>query len=128
MRLSKSEREAVRLMFDGRCAYCGEELGARWHVDHVEPVIRGDWLGKPPERPDRHRADNFMPACARCNISKGSLKLEFWRGWIKGHVTSLNRHHSIYRVVKSFGLVVEVDAPVEFHFERVARATPEAAP
>lgn len=24
----------------GRCAYCGCELGEKWHADHVKPVIR----------------------------------------------------------------------------------------
>ena len=28
MRLTKAEREQVRAMFGGRCAYCGCELGA----------------------------------------------------------------------------------------------------
>ena len=87
-RLSKSEREAVRQKFDGLCAYCGEPLADRWHADHVEPVVRGAWIGRPTEKPERHRVDNMFPACPRCNISKGSMSLEVWRGWITGHVTS----------------------------------------
>ena len=29
MTLSKAEREALRMMFGGRCAYCGYELPVR---------------------------------------------------------------------------------------------------
>ena len=121
MRLSKSDREKVRGMFDGRCAYCGGQLGERWHADHVEPVIRMGWLGRPPVAPENHRIENIMPACAPCNISKGSMQLETWRGWLAGHVTSLNRHHSIYRLAKAFGLVCETASSVVFHFESADR-------
>lgn len=126
MRLTKSERDHVRGMFWGRCAYCGEELPSRWHADHLEPVVRGAWIGKPPERPDNHRLENMMPSCARCNISKGSMSLEFWRGWIAKHVESLNQYHSIYRVAKSFGLVAETGKPVTFYFETAATPKGEA--
>jgi hypothetical protein len=116
-RLSKAEREALRAMFDGRCAYCGGQLGTRWHADHIEPIIRRAWVGQPPERPENHRIENMFPACAPCNISKASMPLESWREWLAGHVRSLNAHHSIYRLVKSFGLVIETGAPIVFHFE-----------
>lgn len=36
-----------------------------------------------------------MPACPPCNISKGSMGLEYWRTWLTGHVTSLNSYHPI---------------------------------
>jgi len=39
MRLSKAEREQVRLKYGGRCAHCGDALGDRWHSDHFAPVI-----------------------------------------------------------------------------------------
>lgn len=121
MRLTKAQRATVHSMFAGRCAYCGGELGERWHADHVEPVIRMDWLGRPPIAPENHRLENMMPACAPCNISKGSMSLAVWRGWLAAHVTSLNRHHSIYRLAKAFGLVVETAVPVTFHFESADR-------
>ena len=119
MRLTKQEREAVRAKFDGRCAYCGEDLPKVWHADHLEPVHRTDWIkvDGEPLCPENHRIENMMPACPRCNISKGGMSLEMWRGWIARHVESLNKHHPIYRVVKSFGLVVETARPVMFHFE-----------
>jgi hypothetical protein len=130
MRLKKAEREQVRLKYGGHCAYCGIELGGRWHADHLVPVQReliskqnkdGTWRldsGKP-LKPENDHIDNMMPACAPCNISKGCNTLEGWRAWIAGHVNSLNSYHPIYRLAKSYGLISETGAPVIFYFEKV---------
>ena len=40
MALTKKQRAELRMKFGGRCAYCGCELGDKWHADHVQPVIR----------------------------------------------------------------------------------------
>jgi hypothetical protein len=132
MRLTKAQRETVRQMFDGRCAYCGESLPERWHADHVEPVIReliiketkrGTYRlasGKP-TKPDLDVLGNFMPSCPPCNISKSSMALEVWRGWLAGHVNSLNAYHPIYRLAKRYGLIQENGEAVTFYFERIAK-------
>ena len=128
MRLSKAQREQVRQKFGGRCAYCGCELPERWHADHLEPIVRdlivqGNRLTSDPTRcmhPERHAIGNLMPSCPPCNISKGSYALEYWRTWIAGHINSLNNYHPIYRLAKTYGLVVETGKPVVFYFERVA--------
>lgn len=120
--LKKSDREAVRIKFGGKCAYCGNGLPEKWHADHLEPIQRGvsgALTGRAFLHPDRHRIDNLMPACPPCNISKGSMGLEVWREWLAGHVRSLNAHHKIYRMVKAYGLVQETGAPVVFYFERI---------
>jgi 5-methylcytosine-specific restriction endonuclease McrA len=127
MRLNKSERAVVQEKFHGKCAYCGCELGIRWHADHFEPVVRdilvhGNRLVSSPDKclhPERHCIENMMPSCPPCNISKGSLDLETWRHWLAGHLRSLNSHYPIYRLVKAYGLVVETDATVVFHFEKI---------
>lgn len=122
MRLTKQQRETLRMKFDGRCAYCGQLLGERWHADHFEAIQReigykGNLLGV--RYPEKDTIDNMMPSCAPCNISKNQLTLEGWRMWLAGHVRSLNEHQSIYRLVKAYGLVVETAAPVVFYFERI---------
>lgn len=119
MRLSRADREAVRTKFGGRCAYCGCELPDRWHADHLEAVIRVAWMkpGAEPLRVENHRLDNMMPSCPQCNISKGSMSLESWRKWLAGHLVSLNRDHSIYRLCKAFGLVSETGKAITFYFE-----------
>lgn len=51
--------------FDGECAYCSNPFE---HWDHQLPIARGG-------------ADcmtNLVPACAPCNLSKGSKTLEEW--------------------------------------------------
>lgn len=127
-KLTKAGRVQLHAMFDGRCAYCGHPLPERWHADHIEPVIRTDWAvrrgwsdgdGKP-INPQNDRPDNFFPACPQCNISKASMSIEAWRGWLEGHIKSLNRDHSIYRLSKAFGLIAETGASVCFYFERTA--------
>lgn len=124
MRLTKAEREQVRAMFDGRCAYCGEQLSARWHADHFAPVMRGVgsyWSGQPAARMENHHIGNMKPSCAPCNISKATYSLEQWRTVIAGHVDALNRNMPTYRLARKYGLIQETGITVEFHFERVAR-------
>ena len=122
-RLTKAEREQVRGMFGGRCAYCGDLLGERWHADHVEAVFRGYGEdGKQLLHAHRDTIANMMPACAPCNISKSVYSIEQWRKAIAKHMESLNKHTPVYRMVKRYGLIRETGALVTFYFERVTRA------
>jgi hypothetical protein len=75
-------------------------------------------------RPENHAIGNMMPACVPCNLSKAAMPLEIWRARIAGHVNSLNIYHPIYRLAKSYGLIVETDKPVVFHFETVGPLSP----
>ena len=50
-----------------RCVYCGV-VDAKLHADHVVPLSRGG----------RHDISNIVPACARCNCSKGAKPLVLW--------------------------------------------------
>ena len=126
LRLTKSQRGELRMKFGGRCAYCGCELGERFHADHFEAVERklkyvsgkGAVATGEVYKPENDRIDNFMPSCAPCNISKHCMTLEGWRAWLEGHVRSLNAHHNIYRLAKAYGLVAETGNPVIFYFER----------
>lgn len=88
-KLSKSEREQLRLKYLGRCAYCGDRLGDRWHADHAdhfEPVehklqhARGKGFVPTGEawRPENHRLENMMPSCPSCNIDKHNMSLKDW--------------------------------------------------
>lgn len=133
MKLTKAQREQLRLKYDGHCAYCGCELPERWHADHFEPCIRdlkfvdgkngGTRLatGAPP-KPERDVTENMMQACPPCNISKASMSLASWRNWLAGHVNSLNSSPPpIYRLAKQYGLIQETGAAVVFHFERIAK-------
>ncbi|RZI79844.1 MAG: HNH endonuclease, partial [Rubrivivax sp.] len=118
MKLNKSEREQVRLMCGGCCAYCGEPLGAKWHADHVEPVVRrskyvrGVGLVRTSECdwPERHRVDNFLPACVPCNLYKGVYSVDQFRRNLEDSINVLSRNQPTYRHARRFGLVVEQPA------------------
>lgn len=139
MAISKAERARVFAMFDGKCAYCGEPLPERWHVDHLEPVqrdlkmVRGErsWklVSGAPLRPERDVPGNYMPACPPCNIDKHAMSLEAWRLKLQRTCKVLSANYPTYRHALRFGLAVETGAQIVFHFERVGAGTsPPANP
>lgn len=129
MKLTKSQRLALREKFGGRCAYCGQLLGEKWHADHIEHVERklmrvpGRGLVSTGEmhRPERDTLENLNPACPPCNIDKHSFTLEDWRRLIQGSNDVLTRDVSTFRRALRYGLVQLSAAPVVFYFERVAQ-------
>jgi 5-methylcytosine-specific restriction endonuclease McrA len=58
-------RTEILKRWSHRCAYC-DALAT--HLDHVEPLSKG---GTDTEA-------NIVPACARCNLSKGAKTLAEW--------------------------------------------------
>lgn len=127
MKLSKKQRAALREKFGGRCAYCGGELGDRWHADHIEPVVRNDWFKRagfpaethrPPDYPERDTLDNMNPACVPCNLDKHSLTLENWRALMQRSNEVLMRDVSTFRRAVRYGLVELKAEPIVFYFER----------
>jgi hypothetical protein len=139
-RLTKAQREELRLKFGGKCAYCGCDLSENgWHADHVEPVWREWWKrgtktvyetvdGKVVSRevkqkvgmgsPERDTIDNMFPACRACNIDKHAMSLETWRGVVAGKVGVCRRNYKAFSHAERFGLVQEISKPVVFWFER----------
>ncbi len=68
-RFSRAQIRTIWGSSSGKCHLCGrlwrpEEHGSRgWHVDHVIPNVGG---GR-----DTEMLENFLVACARCNLKKG---------------------------------------------------------
>lgn len=129
MKLSKVERATLRGKFGGRCAYCGCELGERWHADHIESVerklarVNGRVVSTSEMwRPERDTIDNLNPACAPCNIDKHCMTLEGWRSKLQDACNVLQRNQPTYRHALRFGLVQETKIRVTFYFERVRDA------
>lgn len=150
MTLSKAQRATLRMMFEGRCAYCGAPLPEKgWHADHVEPVGREWWKttkwwkeahgfrwdvqdGKVVrievpvvekaglENPHNDRLDNLFPACAPCNLDKHAMSLENWRTSLQDRAGVCRRNYSAFRHAERFGLVQEIAKPVVFWFEVLA--------
>lgn len=58
-------RTAILARWGHRCAYCP---AVAKHLDHVNPLSKG---GTDTE-------DNIVPACQRCNLSKGAKTLAEW--------------------------------------------------
>lgn len=129
-KLNKTEREQLRLKYLGRCAYCGDPLGNRWHADHLEPVervlqhVRGKGFVPTGEvwRPENNCLGNMMPSCPPCNIDKHKMSLEDWRTKLQNAAAVLGRNNPTYRHARRFGLIRETGDPVVFFFEKCALA------
>lgn len=127
MKLTKSQRETLKGMFGGLCAYCGKPLGGRWHADHFQAVKRDHrwdrdarkWVLIGQQRPEHDTVANLMPACPPCNIDKHSMTLEEWRKKLQQACRVLADHTATYRHAVRFGLVQETGAAVIFYFETV---------
>ena len=135
MTLSKKKREALRMKFGGKCAYCGCELNQRWQADHIEPVRRiSRWergidgrtrlvyTGEM-ERPENDREENLVPSCSPCNNDKHAMSLEHWRRRLADLLGVCERNHSAYRHALRFGLVKPQPQPIVFYFERLNQST-----
>jgi hypothetical protein len=55
--ITKHEKTAMSEYFEGRCAYCSDELGKKWHADHLVSVDRGGF----------NHVSNRVASCPRCN-------------------------------------------------------------
>ena len=129
MALSKKQRAVLREKWGGKCAYCGCELGDKWHADHIEPVDREiAWTREGPKqtgkliKPERDCIENMNPACPPCNIDKHSMSLEHWRLLMQRTNEVLMRDYPTFRRAVRYGLVSLSAAPIVFYFERAAQA------
>lgn len=126
MKLTSKERQVLHQQYQGRCTYCGNPLGSKWHADHIEPVHRqGAWKG--PQgyvssgqlgRPERDTKANLTPACVPCNIDKSDSSLEAWRKRLERSHDILHRNYSTYRHALRLGVIKPMlPAKVVFYFE-----------
>lgn len=86
MRLNKKQRAELKMKFGGHCAYCGDQLGDKWHADHIEAVKLdiihvggGKLISGEITKPHLDTIENMNPACIPCNSNKSSMPLESWR-------------------------------------------------
>lgn len=108
--LTKVQRSMVKAKCNGKCAYCGVELGDKFHVDHMNAFYRGG----------KCELDNFMPACAKCNNYKLTSNVEEFRALITRQLDLAARNSVNYRTALRFGLIEEIRKPVVFYFETLA--------
>jgi 5-methylcytosine-specific restriction endonuclease McrA len=65
--LTREQWLAIRLAWEGCCAYCGEHSDALQR-DCVLPLSRGG----------RYTVTNVVPACRSCNASKSNIEVTRW--------------------------------------------------
>jgi 5-methylcytosine-specific restriction endonuclease McrA len=120
MRVSKKEREKIKNLFGGKCAYCGTELGEKYHLDHIKP-IRRNWWEDTSISPENDVSENLYPACIPCNLNKGSLSPEDWRKKITHYRdVQLLRDSHVARHLNRFGIINFNPDDVVFYFEELA--------
>ncbi|WP_447868674.1 HNH endonuclease [Rahnella aceris] len=122
MALTKKQRAVLREKFGGKCAYCGCELGDKWHADHVEPVLR-HMYGGGMVHPERDNMENLVPACHPCNLHKFSQSLDDYRRVIDDGRREFLRSGKGKALVR-MGLVEMKDDPIVFWFEKCAEVKP----
>jgi hypothetical protein len=117
-------KEMLITKYNGLCAFCGHELGVRWHIWHIEPnktIVTKDKviIGN-----DSY--ENKLPACISCNTTRnqhckhGNMedfrKALYWEfEFLKSGMT----YSTIYKKMIRYGLIEETGNPIVFHFERM---------
>lgn len=69
--ITKADRAEMEAYFRSSCAYCGLDLGKRWHADHLLPVDQGGY----------NHVSNRVPSCAKCN--EHEKRDAAWRDFLK---------------------------------------------
>lgn len=116
--MAKINRDKIRNLYDGRCAYCGKPLGDVFHIDHVKPIYRGWSENESTPNRGENTEDNMLPACKRCNLWKKTFSVEQFRQEIAAQVERIRRDSPGYRLAEDFGLVSTTGNEVSFWFER----------
>ena len=128
-RQPKIDRIAVYNKFNGRCAYCGGEIGfSMMQIDHIIPRRNFLWhvknrfkvplFLKHLTENDVNHIDNLFPSCKTCNSWKTAFDIETFRDELEKQIKRLNNYSANYRMAKRYGLVEETEKPIIFYFER----------
>jgi len=131
--LSKKElyrltKEMLYAKFDGLCAFCGHQLGDRWHIWDIEPrdtivtrngeIILGD-----------NSYENKLPACISCNSTRihasqereVRINIEQFRAWLYHEfdfMKNCSMTSTYYKKFIKYGLIEETGQKIVFFFEK----------
>ena len=109
----KIDRAAIYKKYNGRCAYCGQEIYFnKFQVDHYWPQFL-----KQHRAEDNNHIDNLMPACAKCNNHKHGMRPEMWRSELTKQVARLKKNAQFDRALR-FGQIQITESPIVFYFEK----------
>lgn len=70
--ITEAQWEAKKAEYHHSCAYCGRRM-KNPHVEHIIPLAEGG----------KDDISNIVPACRRCNSSKGKRELFSWKSFRK---------------------------------------------
>lgn len=99
----KLNREKVYSKTDGRCAYCGCDIGfTDFVIDHITPKAKGG----------NSRIENLIPSCRDCNAMKYDSDIETFR---KKIVSTISETFHGRIVAKYYDLS---EKPIIFYFEK----------
>jgi 5-methylcytosine-specific restriction endonuclease McrA len=104
----------VHKKYNGKCAYCGAVIRfEQMQVDHLHPKF----LSHTEPSLDNNRYDNLMPACRKCNMHKGGMRLELWRDELSKQIIRLRKNAQFDRALRFKQLEIK-EVPIVFYFER----------
>jgi len=123
MRIVRSD---VHQKYDGHCAYCGVTITIKqMQVDHIIPrrlfsKEHDCFIIRARKFTDYGLNDfrNLAPSCALCNNFKSGMSLEQFRSELSKQPERLRRYRNQFKLAERFGLVVVIDQPIVFFFER----------
>lgn len=110
MNISKKNREIIRDLFHGKCAYTGTELLPDWQVDHVK-AVRRNWWTNTAILPMNHNIENMIPTQKIINHYKHSMNLVQFRGFMlyfHKRLAKLPKNPKVKKSIKRKAYMLEV--------------------
>jgi 5-methylcytosine-specific restriction endonuclease McrA len=106
----KIDRHLVYGKFNGRCAYCGNDLEFKdMQVDHFVPKTKFDGNGV-------DSIENLMPSCKECNMDKGNMLIDEWRGRLINAVETVKSSKILASAIK-FNMIDIKPFSGKFYYE-----------
>ena len=106
----KIDRAKIWAKYNGRCAYCGNEISIKdMQVDHIKPKRYGG----------TDDIDNLNPSCRLCNHYKRADSIEAFRNWkLTGLVERLRKVY-IFKVAEKYGIIKVNGFDGKFYYEKL---------
>ena len=126
---NKELREKVFNKYDGKCAYCGDQL-KKMQVDHIIPqrnflesILKNYDIPsflKHLKEYDVNHIDNLNPSCATCNKFKDTFSLRVFRRELQDQFNRAKKYSSNLRFALKFNQVLETPKDIVFYFENIS--------
>jgi hypothetical protein len=105
----KEVRAEIIARTNGKCGYCGSDVGDKAQLDHIVAYGLG---GTDTE-------DNLLASCQPCNYIKQTLSIKQFRVYLAGMTKTLHRDSVTYRNAIRFGRIAVIDKSVIFYAEQI---------